>query len=142
MNFRKTSTIFAVAALSLVMGVAQARAPEGNDDGIRNVVSTKGVSKSDSAITNAIALKVLQDDKNTNWIVKTSTKDGVVTLLGYVETEDLKQSVTNIAKSVSGVKAVDNKIVVGQIPVYKEPVSITIVTGEQEDAERASAPAK
>ena len=46
------------------------------------------------------------------WAVSASTFEGTVTLTGGVKTEDQKRAAEQITKSVTGVKKVNNNIIV------------------------------
>lgn len=65
----------------------------------------------DSAITADVKAKFLADSdiKSMHISVKTN-KDGVVTLTGYVTSDDMKQKAVSIASGADGVKSVTDKL--------------------------------
>ena len=67
---------------------------------------------SDSAITSKIKSKYLLEKGIKSFKVSVETKDGIVVLSGFVESEAIKANAERIAKSVSGVKSVSNGLVV------------------------------
>jgi hyperosmotically inducible protein len=67
---------------------------------------------SDAAITAAVKEKLARTPSLKDANLNAATKDGVVTLTGSLKTGGLKGVATNVAKSVKGVKKVDNQITV------------------------------
>ncbi|MFM9836369.1 MAG: BON domain-containing protein [Methylophilaceae bacterium] len=67
---------------------------------------------SDSTITSKIKSKYLLEKGIKSFKVSVETKDGVVVLSGFVESDAIKARAGEIAVSVSGVKSVSNGIVV------------------------------
>jgi len=70
----------------------------------------------DASITAAVKDKLSKSSSLKNAGIDATTKDGVVTLTGKVKTGGLKGAATNLAKSVKGVKKVDNQITVEAKP--------------------------
>ena len=70
----------------------------------------------DASITAAVKDKLSKAASLKNAGIDAATKDGVVTLTGKVKTGGLKGAATNLAKSVKGVKKVDNQITVEAKP--------------------------
>jgi len=83
--------------MSAAADAASAKAAASIDDGTTTV-------KVKSALLTDPALKPLQ--------ISVGTKDGVVTLAGAVDSQELKERATHIAQSVSGVKSVDNNLTI------------------------------
>lgn len=67
---------------------------------------------SDSAITSKIKSKYLLEKGLSSFKVSVETKDGIVILSGFVESDALKARAGEIAASVSGVQSVKNALVV------------------------------
>jgi len=67
---------------------------------------------SDSTITSKIKSKYLLEKGIKSFKVSVETKDGIVVLSGFVESEAIKARAGKIASSVSGVKSVSNGLVV------------------------------
>jgi len=70
----------------------------------------------DASITAAVKDKLSKTKSLKDAGIDATTKDGVVTLTGKVKNGGLKGVATNVAKSVKGVKKVDNQITVEQKP--------------------------
>ena len=64
----------------------------------------------DATITANVKDKLSRTPSLKNSNINVSTKDGVVTLTGYLKNGGLKGVATNVTKSVKGVKKVDNQI--------------------------------
>lgn len=69
-----------------------------------------GTQIDDAKITTKIKLKFLEDKEIKAFSIDVDTVNGVVTLTGMVETEEQRRRAVEIAKSVTGVKAVVNNI--------------------------------
>ncbi len=67
---------------------------------------------SDSTITSKIKSKYLLEKGIKSFKVSVETKDGIVVLSGFVESEAIKARAGQIAASVKGVKSVSNGLVV------------------------------
>jgi hyperosmotically inducible protein len=76
---------------------------------------------SDAAINTAVKEKLGRTPSLKDATLDASTKDGVVTLTGTLKTGGLKGVATNVAKSVKGVKKVDNQITVPPKAGSKSP---------------------
>jgi hyperosmotically inducible periplasmic protein len=83
--------------MSAAADTASARAAASIDDGTTTV-------KVKSALLTDPALKPLQ--------ISVGTKDGVVTLEGAVDSQELKERAAHIAQSVSGVKSVVDNLTI------------------------------
>jgi len=70
----------------------------------------------DASISAAVKDKLSKTKSLKDAGIDAATKDGVVTLTGKVKTGGLKGVATNVAKSVKGVKKVDNQITVEAKP--------------------------
>ncbi|VAX25067.1 hypothetical protein MNBD_NITROSPINAE04-2419 [hydrothermal vent metagenome] len=84
------------------------KAGETIDRGIEN---TKDFF-SDSAITTRVKTRLLKDDYVSGFDIKISTKDGVCSVKGEVESEKLARRVMGITRSTKGVKSAKNHLVV------------------------------
>jgi hyperosmotically inducible periplasmic protein len=67
---------------------------------------------SDSSITSKIKSKYLLEKGIKSFKVSVETKDGIVVLSGFVDTESAKMRAEQIAAGVSGVKSVKSALVV------------------------------
>lgn len=75
-----------------------------------------GVAMSDLWITSATKMKLAADSRTPATEINVDTYDSIVTLFGMVPSQESKAAATEIARSVSGVKRVDNKIEVVRAP--------------------------
>ena len=73
---------------------------------------TAAVHVDDATITAGVKEKLSKTPSLKGAAIDAATKDGVVTLTGALKTGGLKGVATNVAKSVKGVKKVDNQITV------------------------------
>jgi osmotically-inducible protein OsmY len=67
---------------------------------------------SDDQIYDAVRRKLADDQVVKGGAMEVEVKDGVVTLRGKVETDQQKNKAAKLAHKVSGVKQVDNELVV------------------------------
>ena len=66
--------------------------------------------RDDGVITDQVRRRLFADPNVKGYTVEVETKDGVVTLTGTVETEKARAKAEKLAKKVSGVKGVVNKL--------------------------------
>lgn len=64
----------------------------------------------DAAITTEVKTRLLADDVTKGLAVTVQTFEGTVTLIGAVDTREQINRVAHIARSVKGVKKVDNRL--------------------------------
>ncbi len=64
----------------------------------------------DASITTQVKAKLLEDNVTKGIAVSVQTFDGTVTLIGAVDTQAQIDSASRIARSVKGVKGVDNRL--------------------------------
>lgn len=72
-----------------------------------------GATISDTAITAKVKAKFIGEDQLKNSHIKVMTTNGVVTLTGSAPTSDSKEAAEDLAKTVDGVKSVDDQIATG-----------------------------
>ena len=106
MNTRIVLTLLLVTGLA-AGGVATAadNAPAARSDGVAAVIS-------DTAITASIRAKFLGKDVLKGSDINVDTTNGAVTLKGTAPSADARLAAADFAKSVDGVKSVDNELVV------------------------------
>lgn len=97
----KKSAVAGLAAVALLLGAACSR-----DDG-----RTAGRTVDDAAITAKVKTAFAQDPGVKALEVKVDTFSGTVQLSGWVGTAQEKARAEEIAKTIAGVKSVENKIV-------------------------------
>lgn len=66
----------------------------------------------DAAITAAVKLKLLDDERTDGFDVNVDTVDGRVTLRGGADSAAAREAATQLALGVDGVRAVDNRLTV------------------------------
>jgi hyperosmotically inducible periplasmic protein len=72
-----------------------------------------------TSITADVKARLLADPDIKSLHVSVKTDKGVVTLSGYVHTDDQKKKAEDLASAVDGVKSVNNKLVVKAAKVKK-----------------------
>ena len=98
---KRFGTLAAAASLGLMLGCAGA--------------GTKtGAAVDDAAITTKVKSQMATDKDVSATSVSVNTDNGVVNLTGFVKSNAEKQRAEQIARSVSGVKSVNNQLVVKQ----------------------------
>jgi osmotically-inducible protein OsmY len=68
---------------------------------------------SDDRIIDQVSMRLAVDPDVKGGALKVSSKDGVVTITGRVDTEKAKRKAEKLAKKVKGVKSVTNDVTVG-----------------------------
>ncbi len=110
----KRSIVILFLSLALVSGVFAAQ--NKNAKAPAKPAPAKAAPVDDASITAAVKEKLSKSASLKDAGIDATTKDGVVTLTGKVKTGGLKGAATNLAKSVKGVKKVDNQITVEPKP--------------------------
>ena len=100
------SIVIGLACMSLVFVMACKKGPD------------------DATITTNVKAKIAADSPALAKAVMVSTKEGVVTLSGAVDSEAIKGKVEQDAKSVTGVKSVVNNLTVKPPIVFSEDATI------------------
>lgn len=75
---------------------------------IKDAAQTTGGAIDDSAITAKVKSALIDDSATKGGDIKVETRGGVVQLSGFVSSQAQKDAATKVAKSVSGVKSVNN----------------------------------
>ena len=78
--------------------------------------------RDDVSITTDVQARLAADAKASPFKIGVETKAGVVCLRGFVATDDERNSAERIARDTPGVRAVDNNIIFGGVPVRAEPL--------------------
>ena len=94
--------VFAIV-LFMVLALAACQTPAGRSTG--EVVD-------DATITTEVKAKLLADSVTKGLAVTVQTFEGAVTLIGAVDTEQQKAKAAEIARSVKGVKKVNNLVTI------------------------------
>lgn len=91
-----------------VEGVAKVE----NNLEIKSTTRTAGVTIDDAAITTQVKTALLADTATKGLSINVETREGVVQLNGFAESDLEKQSAEKLATSVSGVRVVHNNLTV------------------------------
>ena len=111
----------AAAALALTAGAACNRADTNERaqqaaNQVKDVAARAGDELADAWTTTQIQAKYFADRDIKARYIDVSTHDHVVTLEGYVQNEDVRQRAEQTAKGTSGVRAVLDHLLIGQVP--------------------------
>jgi osmotically-inducible protein OsmY len=127
----------AAAAVALTAGAACNRA-DTNDraqqaaNQVRDVAARAGDELADAWTTTQIQAKYFADRDIKARYIDVSTHDHVVTLEGYVQNEEVRQRAEQVAKSTSGVREVQDRLLIGQVPQNASktgpPASVAVAT--------------
>jgi hyperosmotically inducible protein len=99
MKTKKNILVAVVIVMIAAFGLAACETPAGRSAG--EVVD-------DGTITTKVKAKLFDDDQLSGFAISVETFEGGVTLTGAVDSAAEKQRATNIARSVKGVKSVNN----------------------------------
>jgi hyperosmotically inducible periplasmic protein len=94
-------------AETVAKGVEGVKGVENNLE-IKQASQTTGGAIDDSTITAKVKSALIDDDTTKAHDIKVETRGGVVQLSGFVPTQAQKDAATKVAKSVAGVKSVNN----------------------------------
>jgi hyperosmotically inducible periplasmic protein len=83
---------------------------------VREVAAEAKDRLGDGWITTKIQAQYFADDEIHARYISVGTRDGRVTLRGYVENQAVLEHVASVAAHTDGVRAVDNQIKIGQAP--------------------------
>lgn len=112
----KLPALLGCLAFALV-AQAQEDRHEPTENEARNVAdetreNLNDAARSDPAITARVKVALLGDAETESGRIDIQTRDGVVQLSGFVESEEMKQAAERAARDVPGVKEVRNQLVV------------------------------
>jgi hyperosmotically inducible protein len=95
-----------VLSVGLITAATATNMPTAHSD-------SAGAAISDTAITAKVKSKFMDDSQVKGSHIKVVTTNGVVTLTGSATTAESKSAAVELAKSVSGVKSVDDELTTG-----------------------------
>ena len=131
--------------LSVVLGlvlagcnrdVAEREARETADE-LRTAAAAAGERLADSWLTTKVQAQFFADDDIKARRIDVTTRDGVVTLRGSVESDQVRRLATQIARNTDGVREVQDQLAVGQPGTASTPASSAVATtGSAPDAVR------
>ncbi len=111
---RKNSISGSLFAVSLILSLGAGTAAAVTDDVTSPIPHSDGVGAtiSDTAITAQVKTKLIGDHRLKKSDISVMTTNGVVTLDGTASNSSAKSVAEKFAKSIEGVKSVDNNLVV------------------------------
>src|SRR5687768_17891977 len=104
---------------------------------VKAAASRAGEQLADSWLTTKVQAQYFADDDIKSRYITVSSRDGIVTVKGFVESEDVRQQALQIARNTDGVRQVDDQLLIGQPPARGFEVAPVATTG----ADAAEAPA-
>ena len=122
MNTAQRFLTVVMAGLPLVACSGEGNRREVQDDlkqasaGVQQAASRAADRLGDGWITSKIQAQYFADDEVHARYIDVETRDGRVTLRGYVENRTVLDHVASVAAHTDGVVAVDNQIKIGQAP--------------------------
>jgi len=79
------------------------------------------VARDDVSITNDVRARLAADTQASPSEITVDTKAGIVHVTGTVATNDERDSIERIAREAPGVRAVNNDVRFGDVPVRAKP---------------------
>jgi hyperosmotically inducible protein len=96
---------------------------------VRYVAARAGDRLADGWLTTKVQAKFFADDDIKARYITVTTRDGVVTLRGFVDSEAARQEVLQIARGTDGVEQVNDQLLIGRSPREGfEPADDTVAT--------------
>jgi osmotically-inducible protein OsmY len=81
---------------------------------LRAAAATAGDRLADSWLTTKVQAQFFADDDIKSRYISVTSREGVVTLKGHVENEDVRQQALQIAKNTDGVRQIQDQLLVGR----------------------------
>ena len=100
----------AVELARAVAGVQEVR----NDLRVGDADQSVGQAVDDGLITTQVKAKLIADSRTDAYKINVETQEGVVQLSGFVDNDEAKRTAGDVARSVSGVREVDNDLEIRQ----------------------------
>jgi hyperosmotically inducible periplasmic protein len=83
---------------------------------VKAAASRAGEKIADGWLTTKVQAQYFADDDIKSRYINVTSRDGVVTLKGFVESEDVRQQALQIAKNTDGVKEISDQLLIGRPP--------------------------
>ena len=129
---RTPRVLAGTAVLVLVCGVGcnrkeTSREAEQAAEQVKSAAAQAGDKLADGWLTTKIQAQFFADDDVKSRYINVKSRDGVVTLKGFVESDDARRQVLEIARNTDGVKEIDDRQLLVGRPVTEsfEAASIT-----------------
>jgi hyperosmotically inducible periplasmic protein len=132
-------------AAALVIGVAACNRAQTEQqtqraaDEAKAVAAEAGDRIADGWLTTKIQARYFADDQVKARYVDVSTRDGVVTVKGFVESPAARERALQLARETDGVKRVNDQLLIGQSPAAFESAQRPVATSGSEAAGAAAA---
>jgi hyperosmotically inducible protein len=84
--------------------------------GVNKVAGAAGDRLADGWVTSKVQAQYFADKDIKARYINVSTRDGVVTIRGYVESPAAREQALQIARNTDGVRSVDDRLLIGQPP--------------------------
>jgi hyperosmotically inducible protein len=85
---------------------------------VKAVAARAGERLADGWVTAKVQAKFFGDDDIKARYIDVSTRDGTVTLKGFVESDTVRQEALQIARTTDGVRQVNDQLLIGQAPQH------------------------
>lgn len=105
-------SLLTVAAVAVLAAGCSSMGGQQSGSGMSGAPRSAGVVVDDAAITAAIKSRLVADSELSALAINIDTRQGAVRLRGEVKTLALRRKAEEIARGVSGVKSVNNELVV------------------------------
>ena len=83
---------------------------------VKAAASRAGEKIADSWLTTKVQAQYFADDDIRSRYINVTSRDGIVTLKGFVESDAVRQQALQIAKNTDGVRQIDDQLLIGQPP--------------------------
>lgn len=98
---------------------------------VRTVAARAGDRVADGWLTAKVQAQFFADEDIKSRFIDVTARDGVVTLTGFVESDQVRQEAVEIARHTDGVSQVDDQLLIGQRPqetAQREPDDAAVPT--------------
>ena len=133
-------------ALALILTVAGCNRTETSREAretaadVKAAASRAGEKLADSWLTTKVQAQYFADEDIKSRYINVTSRDGIVTVKGFVESENVRQQALQIAKNTDGVRQIDDQLLIGQPPA-RGFESAPVATTGADAADVAAAPA-
>ena len=106
---------------------------------VKAAASRAGEQLADSWLTTKVQAQYFADDDIKSRYITVTSRDGVVTVKGFVESEDVRQQALQIAKNTDGVRQINDQLLIGQ-PSTRGFETAPVATTGADPADAAAQP--
>lgn len=138
MGFYQRSLILIITLAALVTGCDKRP-----NEGPKNSATAVGVSIDDSVVTTKVKSALFADPDVKSFDIKVETRQGVVQLSGFIDSQTRVERALDIARRVEGVRSVENHMTVkGDAPSAGNMLDDSIITSKIKSSFLADAEVK